>query len=304
MKPPHPTAARGAALLAVLWVIALLIGLVAAVSLLLMQDVDLAATKRQVFRARLLAEAALAIAMNPDIKPEDPLLRRQVAEDEAWLVEMRGEDGLLNPNLLIQREDRATLLRVFRHWGLSLAQSNTLIDRLWDWVDADDFARIQGAESKAYNREGFPFNRPFRSVEEMALVQGMEVVEAAYPRWRDWFSIHASGLLDVNEAEPELIAAVTGADPRLAQNLRRQRLGRDGVLNTQDDLPMPDLASALAVLGLPGQTENWAQVLGTQSATKRLLIKVRVGDLQRQLAAVVRGGIGQGATAILWMGER
>jgi general secretion pathway protein K len=305
MNPPSPLRRpRGAALLAVLWVISLLIGLVAAVSLLLMQDVDLAATKRQVFRARLLAEAALAIAMNPDIKADDPLLRRQISEDEAWLVEMRGEDGLINPNLLLQREDRATLQRIFRHWGLNLAQANALIDRMLDWVDADDFARVQGAESKAYNRPGFPFNRPFRSVEEMALVQGMELVEAAYPNWREWFSIHASGLLDVNEAAPELLAAVTGADPRLAQNLRNQRLGRDGILNTQDDLPMPDLASALALLGLPGLPENWAQILGTQSATKRLLVKVRVGDLEREVAAVVRGSIGQGATAILWMGER
>ncbi|HCN79465.1 MAG TPA: hypothetical protein DIT13_20060 [Verrucomicrobiales bacterium] len=294
----------GAALLAVLWVIALLIGLVAGVSLLLTQDVDLAATKRQVFRARMLSEAALAIAMNPDIKPDDMLLRRQVAEDEGWVVEMTGEDGLINPNILLQREDRPTLIRIFRHWGMSLAQANTLIDRMLDWVDVDDFARVQGAESKAYNQAGFPFNRPFRSIEEMALVQGMEIVEAAYPQWRTWFSIHASGILDVNETAPEILAAVTGADIRLAQNLRSQRIGRDGLLNTQDDLPMPDLTSALAVLGLPGQPDAWAQILGTQSATKRILVKVQVGDLERQVAAVVRGAIGQGATAILWMGER
>lgn len=294
---------NGAALLAVLWVISLLIGLVAGVSLLLMQDVDLAATKRQVFRARMLSEAALAIAMNPDIKPDDPLLRRQIAEDEGWLVEMTGEDGLINPNVLLQREDRPTLQRIFRTWGMNLAEANTLIDRMLDWVDADDFARVQGAESKAYNMAGFPFNRPFRSVDEMALVKGMEVVEAAYPQWRSWFSVNASGILDVNETAPEVLAAVTGADIRYAQNLRAQRLGRDGILNTQDDLVMPDLTSALAILGLPGPLEQWAQLLGTQSATKRILIKVKVGDLERQVAAVVRGAIGQGATTILWMGE-
>lgn len=292
----------GAALLAVLWVISLLIGLVAGVSLLLMQDVDLAATKRQVFRARMLSEAALAIAMNPDIKPDDPLLRRQIAEDEAWLVEMTGEDGLINPNALLQREDRITLQRIFRTWGMNLAEANMLIDRMRDWVDADDFARVQGAESKAYNMPGFPFNRPFRSVDEMALVKGMEVVEAAYPQWRTWFSVNASGILDVNEASPEVLAAVTGVEIRFAQNLRAQRLGRDGILNTQDDVLMPDLTSALAILGLPLQP-GMEQILGTQSATKRILVKVQVGDLQRQLAAVVRGAIGQGATTILWMGE-
>lgn len=296
---------RGAALLAVMWIIALLIGLVTATSLLLMQDVELAAVKRQVFRARMLSEAALAIAMNPDIKADDPLLRRQVAEDERFLVEMTGEDGLINPNMLLQREDRDTLRRIFQAWGMNIQQANTLIDRLLDWVDADDFSRVQGGEKKLYGRNDMPFNRPFRSIEEMALVRGMEVVEAAYPQWRTWFSVYAGGTLDVNEAQPEIVAAVTGADIRLAQNLRSQRLGRDGLLNTEDDNPMPDLASALAILGIPGNPQGLSSILSVgPSTTRRILVKVQVGDLERQTAAVVRGAIGQGSTTILWMGER
>lgn len=299
-----PAARRGAALLAVLWVIALLIGLVAATSLLLMQDVELAAVKRQVFRARMLSEAALAIAMNPDIKADDPLLRRQVSEDEAFIVEMTGEDGLINPNVLLQREDRETFRRIFTAWGMNIQQANILIDRLLDWVDGDDFARVQGGEKKLYGRNDMPFNRPFRSIEEMALVKGMDLVEQAYPQWRTWFSVYASGQLDVNDAAPEIVSAVTGADMRLAQNLRSQRLGRDGIMNTEDDNPMPDLASALAVLGIPGNPEALSSILSVNSSTKRLLVKVKVGDLERQTAVVVRGAIGQGSTTILWMGER
>jgi len=294
----------GAALLAVLWVIALLIGLVAGASLLLLQDVDVAATRRQVFRARMLAETALAVAMNPDVKADDPLLRQQVAEDERYEVEMTGEDGLINPNVLIQREDRQTLQRVFRYWGLTLPQANILIDRLFDWVDGDDFVRVQGAESKAYGRNGMPFNRPFRSIEEMALVRGMEEVEAAYPEWRNWLSVYASGVLDVNEARPEIIAAVTGADIRKANLLRSQRIGRDGILNTEDDTPMPDLTSALALLGIPSaQPTALASILSVQSTTRRILVHVQVGDLDRELAAVIRGAVGQAATTVLWMGE-
>lgn len=296
---------RGAALLAVLWIITLLIGLITATSLLLMQDMELAATKRQVFRARMLSEAALAIAMNPDIKPDDPLLRRQVADDERFIVEMTGEDGLLNPNVLLQREDRETLRRIFMHWGMNIQQANILIDRMLDWVDEDDFSRIQGGESKLYGQTGMPFNRPFRSLEEMSLVRGMELVEEAYPQWRDWFSIYASGTLDLNEAQPEVVAAVTGVDIRFAQNLRSQRVGRDGILNTEDDNPMPDLTSALAILGIPiGSSDTLASILSVQSSTRRILVKVQVGDLERQTAAVVRGAIGQGTTAILWMGEK
>lgn len=311
MKTPFPapcqTAARrrGSALLAVLWVIALLIGLVAATSLLLMQDIELAAVKRQVFRARMLSEAALAIAMNPDIQADDPLLRRQVAEDERFLVEMTGEDGFLNPNVLLQQEDKETLRRVFMYWGMKVQDANILIDRLLDWVDGDDFARVQGGEKKLYGRTGMPFNRPFRSIEEMALVSGMEVVEQAYPQWREWFSVYASGQLDVNEAKPEVIAAVTGTDIRNAHTLRRHRLGRDGLLNTPDDDPVEDLASALGMLGIPiGDPLGLSNRLSVRSATRRILIKVQVGDLERQTAVVVRGAIGQGTTAILWMGER
>lgn len=296
---------RGAALLAVLWVVSLLIGLIAATSLLLMQDIELAAVKRQVFRARMLSEAALAIAMNPDLKPDDPLLRRQVAEDEAFIVEMTGEDGLLNPNVLLQREDKDTLRRVFLYWGMNVQQANILIDRLLDWVDSDNFSRVQGGEQKLYGLTGMPFNRPFRSVEEMALVRGMEEVEKAYPQWRDWFSVFASGVVDVNEAKPEVIAAITGSDIRYAQMLRSQRIGRDGILNSEDDNPVPDLASALAMLGIPaGDPNAMSQILSVQSTTRRILVKVKVGDLERQTAAVVRGAIGQGATAILWMGEK
>jgi len=295
----------GAALLAVLWVIALLLGLVAGASLLLTQDLDSAAAKRQIFRARMLAESALAIAMNPGIqKPDDPLLRRQVADDEEYEVQMTGEDGFINPNVLLQREDREAFRRIFRHWGMELTQADDLIDAMIDWVDADDFRRIKGAEKKEYGLDsGMPFNRPFRSIEEMSMVRGMQIVEQAYPEWRTWFSVYASGQLDVNEARPEVIAALTGCQIRQAQTLRTSRLGRDGILNTKDDAPMPDIGSALAALGIPSSSPSpLASLISVTSATKRLVVRVRVGDLERELSAVVRGGLGQG-TAVLFMTE-
>lgn len=296
----------GAALLAVLWVIALLIGLVAGASLLLMQDLDLGATRRQVFRARMLAEAGLAIAMNPDVKPDDPLLRQQVSPDESVAVELTGEDGLINPNVLLQNEDRQTFRNIFRAWGLELRQADALIDALLDWVDADDAVHMPGgAESRAYGRNGMPFNRPFRSIEEMAMVRGMQQLDVVYPAWRTWFSVYASGVLDVNEARPEIVSAVTGADMRMAQQLHSMRLGPDGIPNTEDDAPILELDRALSFLGIPNaQPEIMARILGTASTTHRILVKARVGNLERQLAAVIRGAPGQGTTAIIWMGER
>lgn len=298
---------RGAALLAVLWVIALLIMLVGGASLLLMQDVDMASTRGQMFRARLLAETGLAIAMNPDVKGSDPLLHFEPLPGERYDVEITGEDGRLNPNLLLQREDRETLRRVLRYWGMDLVQADTLIDALLDWVDGDGFPRIRGAEAKAYGRSGLPFNRPFRSIEEMALVRGMQEVDAVYPRWRDWFSVHASGVVDVNEAQPEIISALTGADIGLAQQMRARRLGRDGMTNTLDDAPMPDLGSALQMLGLPfSQGAAYASILSVNSASRRIVVHSQVGEFKRELAVVVRGSPATGGAggAIVWLAEK
>jgi hypothetical protein len=298
----------GAALMAVLWVVALLTMLVAAAALLLTQDLDAAAAKRQIFRARMIAEAALAIALNPDMKPDDPLLRRQISDDERYEVVVIGEDGLLNPNMLLQTPNGQTLMRnLLIGWGIPQRETAIIMNCLLDWTDQDDFTRINGAEKKEYRRNDIPFNRPFRSLEEMAMVRGMNLVEQAYPQWRNWFSVYASGLLDVNEARPEVIAAVTGVNIQAAQRLRNQRLGPDGLLGTQDDFLIPDVPNALAILGVPvsspaGQTLQ--TLLTTQSARKRITVRVQVGDLRRELAVLAQGaGIGGGVTALLEMRE-
>lgn len=291
----------GAALLAVLWVIALLLGLVAGASLLLTQDLDAAAAKRQVFRARMLAETGLALAMNPEIDPDDPLLRRQINDDEQYEVQMTGEDGLLNPNVLLQSEDRETFRRIFRNWGLELSKADGIIDCLLDWVDQDDFKHINGAENKHYGNDGRPFNRPFRSIEEMSLVRGMELVEQANPEWRSWFSVLASGKLDVNEARPEVITAITGVSMTTAQNLQRNRLGPDGIRSTQDDMRL-DMPSALVMLGIPTNSPL-ANIISVDSPTQRIVVRVRVGDLEREVSAVVQGAIGKGVTSILYLTE-
>lgn len=306
MISSHSNHRQGSALLAVLWIVALLSMLVATTSLLVMQDVDTVGTRRQMFRARMLAEMGLAFAAHPDVRPDDPLLRQEIADGEGFEVEMIGEDGRLNPNLLIQRQDRETLRRVFRAWGMDLMQSDSLFDALTDWVDEDSFKQPRGAEFRDYNGiAGLPFNRPFRSLEEMALVRGMDVVDSVFPQWRDWFSIHASGVLDINEAAPEIVAAVTGADIIIAQQLQARRLGRDGIRNTLDDAVFPDLQSAVRLLGVSGSTEGLDQILSVTSNTRRIISRGTTGGFTKSIIAIVQGGTTStgGASAILELTE-
>jgi hypothetical protein len=297
----------------VLWVVALLTTLVAASSLLLTQDLDAAASKRQIFRARMIAESALAIALNPVINPlvkkDEPLLRRQLSDDERYEVVVIGEDGLLNPNVLLQTRDGQTILRnLFTAWGVPLRETGIIMNSLLDWIDADEFPLLNGAEKSHYRRNDIPFNRPFRSLEEMAMVRGMALVEQAYPQWRTWFSVYASGLLDVNEARPEVIAAVTGANIQAAQLLRNTRLGPDGRLGTQDDSPILDVDVALAMLGIPAGTPTaltLQSLISVQSLNNRITVRVQVGDLLREVAVLARGaGIGGGVTALIDMREQ
>lgn len=292
--------------MAVLWVVGLLLLLITTTATLVMQDVEFDATRSQIFRARLLAETGVSLAMHPDVRPDDPLLRQVLGPEEELMVQVTGEDGFINPNVLLLREDRDTWRRILRYWGIAdLQTTDAIINALLDWVDNDVFERSPGAEARAYNRPGLPFNRPFRSVEEMAMVKGMHVVEQTFPAWRSWFSMHASGVIDLNEAQPEIIAAVTGADIQMASQFRARRLGPDGVPNTPDDLPAPDLDMALSRLGLPGNPQQFAGLLSVSSGTRRIISTARVGNLERTLGVVVQGAPNQGgAGAILWMAEK
>jgi hypothetical protein len=98
---------------------------------------------------------------------------------------------------------------------------------------------------------------------------------------------------------------LTGADITLARQFRARRLGADGIPNTLDDLPAPDLSIAMSRLGISGNPQQLSTILSVTSATRRIISTARVGDLTRQLGIVIQGAPGQGGMgAILWMAER
>jgi hypothetical protein len=193
-----------------------------------------------------------------------------------------------------------------RAWGLKLQDSQILIDCLLDWVDQDPLMRLNGAETKSYGIPGYPFNRPFRTIDEMALVRGMDYVERLYPSWREWFSVDSSGVVDLNETTAEIITALTGADMRFSSQMVARRAGQDGVRNTEDDLLYPDVQSALLVLNIPPQyAQRLGQNLGVNSSIKRIESTGVAGEFRRTIYAVVRGAPnGGGASQVMRLGEQ
>jgi type II secretory pathway component PulK len=256
--PPVRSAIRpaGSALVAVLWLIAILAITAMATLQVVSLDVDVVSAQITGFRARQLAEAGIAVGANPAVARDDEVVLNQTFGDgfEGFEVRLASEAGRFNINALLLRNDQPLLRSMFMSWGLDMDQAEAVVDALSDWVDGDDFISLNGAEVDWYEERGRinqPFNRPFYGLDEMRLVAGMDMVEAARPDWRDWFTVWSAGALDVNEALPELIATAAEVSVEDATTVVETVLGPDLVRDTEDDARFENLEEVLAILGVP-----------------------------------------------------
>ena len=245
-------ARRGAALMAVLWLIAILAMACMTALRVISFDMEIATAKIHGSRARQIAEMGVAVAANPVVKRSDPILRKLDGEaGEGYEARIMSEGGRFNINAVIAQDDRALLRDIFTSWGLELEDAQAVTDALGDWVDTDDNVALNGAEVKEYEAAGRinqPFNRPFYDLSEMRLVRGMDLVEAVKPDWRDWFTVWSGGGLDLNEASADLIAVAAECSVEQAESVPETVRGPDGQRDTEDDLPFENAAAALDLL--------------------------------------------------------
>lgn len=290
----------GFALVAVLWLIAIL-SLAAVTTLRVISfDMQLATAKIYGSRAFQLAEMGIALGSNPAVKRNDPLLHRlDEANNEEVHVSITSEGARFNINSLVFAEDKSLLRSIFIQWGLDLDSAQALSDAFTDWVDADDEVALNGAEIEDYEKLGRlnqPFNRPFYNIEEMALVLGMDQIEFLRPDWRNWFTVWSSGTLDLNEADAELIAVAAEVTPEQASIIPETVRGIDDIRDTADDVPFQDVATALSLLGIGGETGQMiAQRFTVQDTTTRITSTARSSDSTRRITAIVRNRSGRPA---------
>ncbi|MCU0777999.1 MAG: general secretion pathway protein GspK [Akkermansiaceae bacterium] len=257
MRNPIPssgTPRRGMALLAVIWLIAILALATMTALRVISFDMEIASAKIHGSRARHVAEMGIAIGANPVVKRSDPILRQFNAEaGEGFEVRVISEGSRFNINAILLKDDTALLRSMFVDWGLELDDAQAVVDALGDWVDADGNVKLNGAEIKEYEALGRinqPFNRPFYDLAEMRLVLGMDLVEAVRPDWREWFTIWSGGALDLNDAPAELIAAAAEVRVEEAEIIPETVRGSDGQRDTEDDVPFENAAAALDLLGV------------------------------------------------------
>jgi len=295
-----PTKSRGSALVAVLCLIAILgIASIAAVRVVAF-DADIATSQIHGFRAEQLAEMGIAVASNPAVKRTDPLLKQlSEANGEGFEARIISEGEKFNINAILLRGDEQFLKSLFSDWGLTLDESQMMVDGLMDWVDQNDEVGLNGAEEKWYLDQGRlnqPFNRPFYNLDEMRLVRGMDYVEALRPDWRNWFTIWSGGALDLNEASAELIAAAAEITPEDANVIPETVRGPDGIRDTDDDAPFQSTEQALALLGVDASLRPEISARMTvNDSTTRLESIGTVSGAKRKITVIVRNRTGRPA---------
>jgi general secretion pathway protein K len=293
---PRP---RGAALIAVLWLIAILAMACMATLRVISFDMEIAAAKIHGSRARHVAEMGIALGSHNLIKRSDPLLHHVNEETgEGFDVKLTSEGGRFNINYILLSDDKELLRSIFIGWGLELDAAQGVADSLKDWVDPGDEEELQGAEKKNYEKEGRinqPFNRPFYDLSEMALVQGMDLVEAVRPDWRDWFTIWSSGGLDLNEASAELIAAAADVPIERAEAIPQKVRGEDGLRDTTDDVVLTDTAAALALAGVDAQDPIIQKRFSAKDETMRIESIGYADGTKRKITVIVANRTGRPA---------
>jgi type II secretory pathway component PulK len=308
MKPP-PAAARGAALLLVLWAIAVLSFAVLWVSDLVGVELESGAAGAKRLAARQIALSGVAFGLHPQVTREDVALLNQDLDDGGKLrVRIRGEGARFNINALLAEQDRITLKNLFILWGLSNDEADVLFDRLTDWVDDDAGRELNGAERADYEAMGIvdaPADRPFRSVDEMGRVMGMEVLAERNPGWREAFTVFGDGRIDVNEAGPDVLQAVTGLTPEMVGDILRLRRGGDEIEPSEDDVrfeSVEQLGGWLQTSPLP--PDRVTARLTTESAVKRIDSRGLVDDCEVLISVVTAAGDGGQPTEYLLWEER
>jgi general secretion pathway protein K len=290
------TIRRGSSLLFVLWAIMLtsfaVVGLVSHLS----RGVDESIHAEKQFRARLLLQSARTVAAHPDIEWGDPLLRQRVSSSTSYEVTITTEGVYLAVNqLAASAVQRQFARRLFEKWGMDTRHAEALTDSIADWIDPDDRPRTHGAERDYYLPLGspmFPFNAPFRDIDDLLLVRGFEELDHLRPDWRRFFTVYGDGTIDIHRTSAELLEVLFDVTRTEISRFISARLGPDGLPDTIDDRRFTSLAEVRAFLDVP--QPNYAAVsalLTLEHPIKRTECIAWAGDLRRRLTIIKGPGV-------------
>ncbi|MGH8479059.1 MAG: general secretion pathway protein GspK [Gammaproteobacteria bacterium] len=210
---PGPNASRGVALIAVLWIVALLTVIGAGFALDMRTETTLTQELLAGARARAAAEAGVFRGIWELLKPDRRRRWRADGTERRWsfrsyrvIIALQNEGGRIDLN-----SAGAELLgALLEANGVEDERRATLVDAIQDWRDPDDARGANGAEDPEYQAEGRaagPKNGPFNTVAELQQVLGMS--RRLYERIAPALTVHSrQPKVDAQLAPPSVLRAV------------------------------------------------------------------------------------------------
>jgi hypothetical protein len=246
----------GAALLLALWALFLLAGVVFAWALNINSRLAVSANANQVLSAEAMASSGAEVALNPTIKPSSANLHMKMGANEGYDVEMSGECGRFNLNLLAPGGLQSpVLVQALRQYlnikGVELNDLDVMMDSLLDWISPTTGLHHLNAPEETDDYR--PPHAPLTSVDELKNVFGWAEY-TSHPGWDADFTTVVGGCqqIDAAYASRDVLRALGIPDDFVDRFLQARR-GPDGIDGTTDD-PQMDQQTAFALLGLGGVT--------------------------------------------------
>jgi general secretion pathway protein K len=259
---------RGSALLLVMFAIILMTGLITATVGFVRNDVDEYSALNKEFRARQLAESGLAFGMEPQVQNQDRGVLEQVMPDGGrFRVFISSESTKLNINFILQNGRDDLLDTLFANWGVDPKTAESAVDGMHKYLLNKPVSDQPASANVAKGQ----FGTLFSSVAEMSLVPEFGPVLKKQPDWMNFFTIWGDGTIDVNLADADTIALITGVSLPTAQALVKYRWGLDGKPFTADDRVYTTMDEVRAALGMgPEQFQLVQNLLSLNSSVDRI----------------------------------
>lgn len=208
---------KGVALIAVIWVMALLSLIAASFTLQTRTQINLARNAVDNAEARAHADAGINLAilelLNANAETSLPLNGTPVErtyKGSRLTLRVQDESGLID----INKARPQLLSALFISAGLNRDEAETLADAVADYRDTDSLKRLKGAEDEDYHRAGRALgaaDKPFATVDELRRVLGM--TEAIYDAVKDAATVHSRRRApDKTTAPPLVLATLRGEE--------------------------------------------------------------------------------------------
>jgi hypothetical protein len=308
MKAPNSKLRSGAALMLALWALFLLSAMVISWALDINSRLTVSGNASRVLDAEAMASSGADLALHPLVKPDSVNLHRQIGNQEGYDVQIIGECGRLNLNLLAPGGVENTPLKeILRQYlglkGIELNEVDKMVDSLLDWMSPPGLHRLNACpESDDYQ----PPHAALTSVDDLRKICGWAEFTSK-PGWDEDLTVsNCNGVLDLGWASRDMLRAFVqslgiGGDDRVDQFLQLRR-GPDGIDGTIDDGQL-DPPTPFATLGFPGGQSP--QIPGLTLGLKTTLV-FRVtsvgksGDVTRTVQMIVsKGGAAGGRPQVM-----